>query len=331
MVVRQRRAQLDIVRVFTGDEEIGFADGEGLRIEFLSVQMEARVGGNVFVHPFLADGEHAAGAAARIEDGTDDAFAAQVVFIARKHQGNEEPHHIAGCIVFPARFVRHFRELTQQLFEHRTHGMVVNPVRMQIYFGELINQRIQFLVLEQFFNRFIQLKILDDLMHILREPVEVVREVHFQSVRVRLQPLQVVSRGIVEGQTGFLFDDRIDIVYFIFERFIQFNNFILMRFDEAIEAPQHHEGQDHIAVFMGFEQSPQFIVAHFPYKRGYFLKPVGHGSKIGDWGEGRLANTRQFNGKIMPPTRKIKTQGRFYKTMATLASRENLAAYTTDF
>jgi hypothetical protein len=82
---------------------------------------------------------------------------------------------------------------------------------------------------------------------------------------------------------------------------------------------------------MGFEQSPQFVVAHFPYKRGYFLKPVGHGSKIGDWGEGRLANTRQFNGKIMPPTRKIKTQGRFYKTMATLASRENLAAYTTDF
>jgi hypothetical protein len=82
---------------------------------------------------------------------------------------------------------------------------------------------------------------------------------------------------------------------------------------------------------MGFEQSPQFVVAHFPYKRGYFLKPVGHGSKIGDWGEGSYVIKRLFDGNIQPLTKKVKTQGHLLKSQATPATLKPLAINATGF
>jgi hypothetical protein len=78
---------------------------------------------------------------------------------------------------------------------------------MKVYFGELIYQRVEFLVLHKFIYGFVHLKVLQDLVNIIRETSEVIIEVRTNLIGFTLQSLKVVIRVVEEGKTCFLFDD----------------------------------------------------------------------------------------------------------------------------
>ena len=95
-VFAQGGAEPDVIGVLARDEQVGFADGIGLPIEFLPVYLDFYLRIDILQDPVFADGEHTAGAAAGIEHRADLAFALQVFPVARKHQGDEQLHDVAG-------------------------------------------------------------------------------------------------------------------------------------------------------------------------------------------------------------------------------------------
>jgi len=66
-----------VVGVLSRDQQVGFADGVGLRIEFLPVYPDFDLRIDIVGQPVFADSEHAAGAAAGIEHGADPASASK--------------------------------------------------------------------------------------------------------------------------------------------------------------------------------------------------------------------------------------------------------------
>jgi hypothetical protein len=90
-----------------------------------------------------------------------------------------------------------------------------------------------------------------------------------------VKPLQVIPGGIEKPQSaGCLKTDRRGIRQFIPELFVSLDDIILLAIENTIEASQHNEGQNHIAVFVLFERPPQNIVCDLPYKVGFVLEVV---------------------------------------------------------
>ncbi len=233
-------------------------------------------------HPVLADGEHSAGAAAGIEHRADLAFALQVFPVARKHQGDEQPHDVAGGVMLPAGLVAHFGELPQKLLEDLPHGMVIHHIGMQVNRTELLDQQEQTVVLMQLLHRLIQLEILDDIVNILRKPVDVIAEIDKHILRILLQPRKIILRRIVKFSLYPAFDQGGRILQFGLVVFVQGINLILPRLDNTIQAAQDHKRQNHIPVFVGLEQPPQHIISHTPNERRKSLE-VGHFRFLDVW------------------------------------------------
>jgi len=78
-VFAQRGAELDVIGVLARYKEVRFADGIGLRIEFLSVNLDIYLRIDMLQNPVLSDREHSAGTAARIEQRTDLSLPAKVI------------------------------------------------------------------------------------------------------------------------------------------------------------------------------------------------------------------------------------------------------------
>ena len=81
LVFGEAGAELDSVGVFAGYQHVRFADGVGLRVEFLSQQPDIGVRIDLFAKVFLANRQHAAGAAARIEDAADNPLSARLLAV----------------------------------------------------------------------------------------------------------------------------------------------------------------------------------------------------------------------------------------------------------
>ena len=85
-VVGEAGAELDGVGVFAGYQHIGFADGVGLRVEFLTQQSDIGVWIDLFAEVVLADGQHAAGAAAGVEDAANHSLSAGFFMVFGEQQ-----------------------------------------------------------------------------------------------------------------------------------------------------------------------------------------------------------------------------------------------------
>ena len=71
-------------------------------------------------------------------------------------------------------FVRSFIEAADQVFEHQSHGDVVNISRMQVNLGELCDHLAEAIGLFKLLNLFAELKALKDLADVLGEATYVI-------------------------------------------------------------------------------------------------------------------------------------------------------------
>ena len=266
-VFAQGGAEPDVVGVFARDEQVGFADGVGLRIEFLPVYPDFYLRIDILEHPVFADGEHTAGATAGIEHRADLALALQVFPVARKHQRDEQPHDVAGGVMLPAGLVTHFGELPQKLLEDLPHRMVIHHIGMQVHRTELLDQQKQAVVLMQLLHQLIQLEILDDIVNVLRKPVNVIPEIDKHILRILLQPRKIILRHIVKFSLYTTADDRRRILHLRLILLEQRIDLILPRLNHTIQPPQNHKRQNHIPILMRLEQAPQHIIGYVPNKR----------------------------------------------------------------
>ena len=81
LVFGEAGAELDSVGVFAGYQHVRFADGVGLRVEFLTQQPDIRIRIDLLAKVFLANRQHAAGAAAGIEDAADNPLSARLLAV----------------------------------------------------------------------------------------------------------------------------------------------------------------------------------------------------------------------------------------------------------
>ena len=248
---------MDGVGVFAGYQHIGFADGVGLGVEFLTQQPDIRIGIDLVAEVVLADGQHAAGAAAGVEDAADDTLAARLLAVFGEQQGDQQPHHIARGVVFAAGLVGHFREPAQQFLEYLAHGVVVHLIGVQIDLGELIAEDEQPIVFVQPLDKLVEVEVFDDVPDIFAEAVEVVGEVEADVGGVGFQSGEVVPGGVVEAGIR-LFENDLGQGFFgddIFELVVGVDGFVfsVVFRQDAVQTAQHKKREGDVAVFVRFE------------------------------------------------------------------------------
>ena len=248
---------MDVVWVFAGNQHIGFADGVGLRVEFLAEQSYIGVGIDLFAEVVLANGQHAAGAAAGVEDAANHALSARGLAVLGEQQGDQQPHHIARRVVFPAGLVRHFGESAQQFLEDLSHGMVVHLIGVQIDLGELVAEDEQPIAFVQSIDELTEVEVFDDVPHIFAEAVEVVVEVEADVVGVGFQSGEVVLGGVVKAGLRLVENDLGQGIFGddILEAVVGFNRFVfsVVFRQDAVETAQHEKREGDVAVFVRFE------------------------------------------------------------------------------
>jgi len=86
-------------------------------------------------------------------------------------------------------------------------------------------------------------------------------------VRIAHQPLQIEWRGVVKKLSGLTEQEGLRIKSGLLARLLLFEHGGLSGLQDAVQAPQHGEGQDHLAVFRLLVITAQQI-GHGPDKRG---------------------------------------------------------------
>ena len=103
-VVTQRVAEEDVLRVVRCHQHVRLADGEGLRVDLLAVELDPdfRV---QRLHLFLGDRQHAAGPAGRVVDGADDAGLRQRIGVVAEQERDDQADDLArGEVLAPVSF-----------------------------------------------------------------------------------------------------------------------------------------------------------------------------------------------------------------------------------
>ncbi len=183
--------------------------------------------------------------------------------------------------MLPRLLVVLFVEPPNQLFEDRPHPVVVQrrnthvPVRIQHRHGTQIDPRIEKL-LDQIPQRIRfhqrrdlvpELELVQNLLHIRREPIQIRPEIRPQLLRAVHQRLQRKRRRVVERLPRCLLQRHIlvDDPRLIQPR-MRLQHLLLRRLQHRIQPPDHHHRQDHIAVLSFDIDIAQHIVRDSPNK-----------------------------------------------------------------
>ena len=162
--------------------------------------------------PVLAFGQHAAGAACRVADGDDLARLGQHLGIGFQQQVDHQANDLARGEVVTGRLVGRLIEAPDQVFEHQSHGDVINLAGVQVYFSELRNYLIEAVGFFKLFNLFFKLKAFENLADIIGKAIDVIHQMATDVVRVTLEFTEVELAVVVEAQ-------RLAIL--IFRQFVQ--------------------------------------------------------------------------------------------------------------
>ncbi len=140
LVLGEAVAVLDVicaaVVIHLFDEHVGGGCGKGTLIVILAVNVEAR-GGVVLAEVILGLGEHAAGAAGRIEQLANRAGCGQQLVIVDEENADHQPHDLARREVIAGGFVGQFVEPPDEVLEDQPHLLVGHAVRVKVDFAEL--------------------------------------------------------------------------------------------------------------------------------------------------------------------------------------------------
>ena len=175
--------------------------------------------------------------------------------------------------MLPGGLVADFGELADQLFKHQPHLHVADHLGVQVDLGELFCHLVEQPGLGQPLDLGVKFKMLKHVTHGGRERLHVAEQVLRNVVGVAQELFQVQRGGVVEALARLAQQEGlgVDALLFFVGQLGQHGG--LGRFEHAVEAAQHGEGQDDLAV-VGL-----LVVA---------AQQVGHGPDEG--GEGLLVH-----------------------------------------
>jgi hypothetical protein len=123
---------------------------------------------------------------------------------------------------------------------------------VKVYLGDFLDDFEQTVGFFQRIDLFLELKFLDNLARMRREPSHIVTQVCRQFVGIAQQRLKGEFAGVVKAQVEFAVDHLLDGVNIVFtfrlELVVHGDDFALAAFEHAIQAAQHGERNHHPAV-----------------------------------------------------------------------------------
>ena len=202
----------------------------------------------------LGDHEHAARTTAGVVDCADDSLALDLLLVAREHEVDHEVDDVAGREVLAGVLVHRLVELAQELLEDSAHRRVVDQLGMEIDVLEALHDLENESRLVELADRVVEIEFLDDLAHVGAETRDVVAEIGRKVGGVARQPLEIVARGVVEGEARSLAQLGVEVLETLAAEFgLALEDLFLGRREDAVEAPQHREGKDDVLVLAPLE------------------------------------------------------------------------------
>ena len=192
--------------------------------------------------------EHATGAGGGVVDGPDHPGLGERLVVLDEEQVDHEPDNLARGEVLAGRLVGQLSELADELLKNGAHLGVADGVRVQVDVGELLGHQVEQPGLGQPVNLGVEIEAGEDVAHGWREGLDVGAQILADVVLVAHELFQVQGRGIVKELAG-LFEEEwlgIELGLGALGQLRQHAPF--GRLQDAIQAPQHGEGQDDLAV-----------------------------------------------------------------------------------
>src|SRR5258706_6282945 len=120
---------------------------------------------------------------------------------------------------------------------------------MQVDIGKLFRDEIEQAALVQSLDLRGELEALEHITHLWRESIRVLVEVLPNVVLVAHELLHVHGRGVVEARLRLPAQKRVRVDSRLLARSVFDQHRFLGGLEHTVQAPQHREGQDHLAVF----------------------------------------------------------------------------------
>ena len=238
-------AEDDVLGVLALDEHVGAADGPGLGVELLAVDLQMGLGvelGKVV----LGGRQHAAGAAGGVVHGPYGGLTGECLLVLGEEDVDHEADDLARGEVLTRGLVLHLREPTEQLLKDVAHRVVGHLGRVQVDVGELGDDLVEQPGLVEGFDLLSKPVLLQDRGGVAGEPCDVGKQVALDVLVVVQQTGERQWAGVVERRAGDPLQDRVDIPDLPFERSGTVDDLLLGGLQDTVEAAKDDEGQDEL-------------------------------------------------------------------------------------
>ena len=267
-------------------EQVGLADGVGLRVNLLPVQMRGD-----FLPLFLCyllegllgDGEHPAGPQGAVVEQVGVGL--DLVLDRQEYQFGHEFHGVPGGPVFAGFLVVLFVEPPEQVLEDGPHGVVVQPGQSDLSLvvqdrggaevhclgQEPFNQGVESAAGREPGYLVSELKLLQDVLDVGREPVQVGVEVISELLLGGGVPEvpQGKRRGVEELLPGRLLEGTCLVRDVLFVHPLFFcKDLLLGGFEHGVEPADDGHGKYHVAVLSPDKEVPEYAVGDVPDEVG---------------------------------------------------------------
>jgi hypothetical protein len=153
--------------------------------------------------------EHATRAARRVEQLAHRAWLGQQFIVVHEEQVDHEADDFAGREVVTRRLIGLFVEAPDQVLEQQSHFNVVHRAWVEVDLAELSDHQKQDVVLAHALDFVGEIEALEDAFYVVRETVDVRREVQVDVVWVAHQLGEAQRRMVVKPLAGLLVQDAV--------------------------------------------------------------------------------------------------------------------------
>ena len=222
----------------------------------------------------LGDREHPAGSAGAVVKKVGAGL--DLVCYGKEDEVGHQLDGIPGCPVLAGLFIVVLVEAADQILKHGAHGVVVEAgqvadgarAEVDILVEELFDERAKGIGLRQAWDLVPELEVLQNVLHVRREPVEVDLEVVPQLLlgSPGLEITEAERGGIVEGLTRCRTEERRVLIRnaFLIEGGLHLHDRVFGRLQHGIQASDHGHGKNDVTVLASDVNITQCVVGDTP-------------------------------------------------------------------
>ncbi len=226
-------------------QHVGRRGGEGALVVVLPINVEPGRA-VVLAQVVLRLGQHAAGAAGRVEQLAHGAGRGEQLVVVDEQDAHHQPDDFARREVVARGLVGQFVEAPDEVLEDEPHLLVRHRVRVQVHVAELGDDEVEQVRLAHPLDLGLELEEVEDVAHVLREALDVTDEMLVDVIGVALELFEVERRVVVEALAGGFAEVRVKRIAFELATLapMEFCQHLrLGRRKHAVEAAQHRHGQ----------------------------------------------------------------------------------------